>query len=393
MNEKLKRILLIQILFFLNASFFTFIALKVWELENSLGFLFLYFFVFLSYRIIAMPISAWFLFKNKTKELMTLSFIFLFILSLICIFLTDEIENPYILIHFFGLPLAFFTTFFQIANNQMIAIAGKSNQFENFFYVTNIWKNIIEVIVPLVIGTVMYITSFETALYILLFSSIISIYISLRIEKTDVQFRNNKIKNIFKKEDDRELNALNLKHYIFIFVVAMVIQYLDISINGFQLTFGENPLFVGLLKTFLVILVIFSYLVKKKGIWSEETWLNISVYLLIFSFLLSIVELPLLNNTVQLILVLIFLSLSIYIMSSSSLALSFRLIDKKDDFGKFATLFKREIIRNLGKLLISFSGFYFSFENIQSTEYKILGLVSIVISLILVALYKNLNKE
>jgi hypothetical protein len=275
----------------------------------------------------------------------------------------------------------------------MIAIAGKSNQFENFFYVTNIWKNIIEVIVPLVIGTVMYITSFETALYILLFSSIISIYISLRIEKTDVQFRNNKIKNIFKKEDDRELNALNLKHYIFIFVVAMVIQYLDISINGFQLTIGENPLFVGLLKTFLVILVIFSYLVKKKGIWSEETWLNISVYLLIFSFLLSIVELPLLNNTVQLILVLIFLSLSIYIMSSSSLALSFRLIDKKDDFGKFATLFKREIIRNLGKLLISFSGFYFSFENIQSTEYKILGLVSIVISLILVALYKNLNKE
>jgi hypothetical protein len=67
-------------------------------------------------------------------------------------------------------------------------------------------------------------------------------------------------------------------------------------------------------------------------------------------------------------------------------------MDKKDDFGKFETIFKREIIRNISKVIFSLIGFLISFEQIRGNEFLALSILVIIVSIASIVLYSYLEK-
>lgn len=339
------------------------------------------------FRLLLMPVASLFILKSKIKELLATSFFISFILSLIVIFVADEIQNIYILLIIFALLYSSFSIFFQLGNNQSIAQVGKEKEFERFFYLSGVWSKSLDFILPMLIGAIITFFSRNLAFTLLSILSLYSIYASLKSEKLESKINNKSFKDIFTEKDDTTPIRINILHYLFIFSSAMVIQFVDTSASNFQFSFSENELSFGILKSFFVLIIFIIFKVKSKELIKDKYWFYFSLALTALTIVLNFLYV---NIQIQLISLTVF-SIMHYIIHNSSVSMSFKVLDGKDDFGKFSTLFKREIIRNLAKITISFIGFIWAFDNINSIGYRTFSLFIIIILFLSFVLYEKLD--
>lgn len=369
-------------------GFITFLGYHVWGQDDSMRFFYYYIFLFLAYRIIAIPIGAKFVLKNKVNGLMIGSYISVIILALNVLLLTDRIENLYVLLHFYAIPLTFFTTFFQLSSEQMIAQAGNEESFSKFFFLTGMWKNITDFVVPLILGTLIVFTEFKYAFALIIIIALYNINEIRKMDKVDVEFRGQNFRDVFRKTGNKEKRKLSLIHYIFIFTIGMFLQYMDNTFNSYQNIVAPNEFWLGVLKATMVILVFVIYKLKSRNIFPDRYWFYGSLSILGVTMVIETFTSGYIMNVV----VLFSYVLLYYTVHSSSKAVSFRMVDKEDNFGKFSMILKREIVRNISKIFITLVGFVVAFDNITDTSYKIYTIGILLTVVIPVVTYKKLDE-
>jgi hypothetical protein len=390
MNKKLKKMMGIEILFFVNAGFYSFIGLQIWEKDSTANTLYLYFLITLLLRMIIVPIGSLFVIKNKSKLLMVFAFLSAFGLALVNIY--NELMDPSLLfmITTNGLFLAMFTSFFQLSEKQFISIWGKEKDFEKFFYLTGRNNRIIDILIPVIIGFILYQTNYIVAMCVLITTSIIGVFLTYKLENIKTNFEMSQLKKLFtiRKIENKIDNKINKMHYLFIFLVSFVIQYFDIVLTNLRFEITTNELLLGALGASIVLLILLVYQLKKYVEINERNWFIITLCLTVT----GIISIFIIENKVGMIVAVAIFTIALYIKSSSALVLSFRLMDKKDDFGKFETIFKREIIRNISKVIFSLIGFLISFDEIRGNEFLVLSILVIIVSIASIVLYSYLEK-
>lgn len=369
-------------------SFATFLAFDIWKIGGSLSYFFLYFLLYTVYRLIAMPIGALFVLKDKLKALMVTGYVFMVILAVYVLVGYSIEDNILLIINIYAMPLAFFTTFFYMGMNQYIVQSGKDEYYERFFYLVGVWKNIVDVLMPIALGVVITLISYKLSFTLMIIISFYSIYKILKMEDVYVGLQGETLKDIFKVGTSTVPKRVTYIHYLFVFVSGSLLQYLDMGLNIYQFILGEDALKVGILKSLFVGIIFIVYKIKSMDKMKDSSWYYWSLMFVVVMILFSVFMTGILVNYIILLL-LVILS---YIINNSSLAISFKLVGDQDNFSKFSMLFKRELVRTFAKMVVAFVGILISFDTVESLGYKIYSLSMLVVLLVVFITYREVDK-
>lgn len=388
MGDKLNKLVSLQVLHYFSLGFVMFIAYDIWKISETVGFFFTYYLLFTLYRLIAIPIMAWMVLRDKLKELLMLSFIISLLMAVMVYFVTGKISNPVYMLHLYALPLAFFTSFYQMGISQIIAQEGKERNFERFFYLTGLWRNIVDVALPILLGLIITYISYKASFVLMGIFSVYSMYAVYKMERISTGFNGETFKDIFKKVETVIPKRIGMVHYVFIFASGMLLQYIDMAVSSYQFTLGSSELHIGILKSLFVVAIFIVFKIKAKDWVPDSVWYYGS--LLIFA---GVILLETFTSSVQVDFYILFLLvILLYTLNSSTTSMSFKLMDESNNFGKFAILVKREIVRTVSKTLITLVGLFWTIENMDSVEYTMYSLSTLAVVVITFITYRDMAK-
>lgn len=388
LDRNLEKLVKLQILHFFNLGFIIFIAYDIYQKSETLGGFFLYYLLFTLYRVIALPVVAWMVLRGKLKQVIGASFVISFLLAVGVLFFADTVESPLVLMHLYALPLALFTTFFQMGNNQLIAQTGKDAQYSKFFYLTGVWKNAVDVALPILLGVLITAISYKASFVVMAALSLYSIYTVVKMDKMKTGFNGEKFKDIFRKTTTAIPKKIQYIHYGFIFVSGMLLQYLDMAMTSYQFAVSTDELKVGILRSIFVVALYILYKVKTKTNAPDKYWFYGSLGTFIGVTVLGAVV----DSTVTNYVVLFTLVVLVYTIFSSSTTMSFTLMGDSTNFEKFAILFKREIVRTASKIVVIGLGMFWSIDTIESVEYKMYTVIMIAVAIGMYVTYREIDK-
>lgn len=386
MNQKLKKLLSIEIMFHLIVGFLLFINLKVWEKTETIHMMIFYYLIYFVFRYISYGLGTYFILKSKIIFLIRVAFFFMVLQFLSLLFILDYINNEWLWISLIAFPTAFFASFYSMAFNQLVSYYGKQKEYPTFFSYKTYIASALGFFVPLMVGFFVRDYGFQTISFVLLLVSIICLGITFTIKPITLNFDSKKtfIQDLLKTKNMFDIpRTVLISHTLFLLIGGFVFQFTDIFKSIFSFMIAKDDFYLGVLNSiFFIISTIALILFKKIKNVSQQSWFLFSGIILSLSIFLTYFP----NDTTLLIVCFLF-AFGMFFYRTMYHSVSFQLMNNLNNYEKFIILFKREMVSLLGKISFTFVTFIFAFNTIEDIEYKYISLIVLVLMGIMIYLY------
>lgn len=389
LNPKLKKVLWNFVFQSFVVSYFLYIQLDIWERSRSVQMLFLYSGIIYLSRLLVMPLIGKIILKNKVLPALKSGYVLSSVLGLAA-FLGEYINNLYILMLLYGTLVAVISVSLNIGYNFIIANAGKEKDFGNFFYLQGFVLSLVSFIMSILVGAALAFVSRQFTFLLLVFLGMAGLKMVDTLRDQDKRYfdENFKLRDLYIAPNEEKSDKQDIYILLFVFVGMFVLQYIEISRSAIQFMVGNGALGVGLINA-SIILVMFFFIRFKDHLDRkfEMDWFYMAAGLIAVSMLGTF-----LSGKNALYMVAVIMVISYYLYDSNVNLIAFSSVEGKSQIRKFGMVFNREIVRNIARAAVAFSGYVFSFDTLGEPSYKFFLFVVLIILGFSVGMYTKIKK-
>lgn len=389
LNPKLKKVLWNFVFQSFVVSYFLYIQLDIWERSRSVQMLFLYSGIIYLSRLLVMSLIGKIILKNKVLPALKSGYVLSSVLGLAA-FLGEYINNLYILMLLYGTLVAVISVSLNIGYNFIIANAGKEKDFGNFFYLQGFVLSFVSFIMSILVGAALAFVSRQFTFLLLVFLGMAGLKMVDTLRDQDKRYfdENFKLRDLYIAPNEEKSDKQDIYILLFVFAGMFVLQYIEISRSAIQFVVGNGALGVGLINASIILVMFFfirfkDYLDRK----FEMDWFYMAAGLIAVSMLGTF-----LSGKNALYMVAVIMVISYYLYDSNVNLIAFSSVEGKSQIRKFGMVFNREIVRNIARAAVAFSGYVFSFDTLGEPSYKFFLFVVLIILGFSVGMYTKIKK-
>lgn len=361
MNLTMKRLLQLDVVFKFNLGYLVFFNLSVWGRVESVRMMSYYFLFYMVVRLGSLFVAKHFIERDQAATLIRLGFAMAILQFVVCMWVLPFLSNDWVWMSVASAPFAVFSSFFQMAFNQILAYQGRTDKYMLFFSYRTYLSTLLGISIPLLFGWMMEWGGLQSVTGVFLVFSLLSFVLACRLPHLPT--------GVTPSTQKTSLSLpvrMSMVHLLFLVTCGFVVQYHDMFRSFFSYAITDDAFRVGwlnvgfaLVSTLCLILVRFL-----KG--TPSVWFGTAFLVFTIACLLPFIETTpfLLVISTLLFTASFFFFLSIY--HSATFHLTGGLLPNE----QFHVLFKREIVATVSKGMFALGTMLVAMDTLEDPIFK-----------------------